>query len=73
MLARLPVQRVLRVQHMPERGPGVGRAPGHLLVSEVTGSGATVIGGQLELRCRLLVELGGGLERLAQFQTLTSR
>jgi hypothetical protein len=32
-----------------------------------------VIGGQLELRCRLLVELGGGLERLAQFQTLTSR
>jgi hypothetical protein len=73
VLARLPVQRVPRVEQMPERGPGVGRAPGHFLVSEVTGGGATVPGRQLELRCRLLVELRGGLERLAQFQTLTSR
>jgi hypothetical protein len=73
MFARLLVQARLCFEEVSPCGPGVRRAPGHLLVPEVGGGRAAVRARELELGGRVVVELRRLFERVAQFQTLTSR
>jgi hypothetical protein len=71
--ARLLSQARLRFQNVTVSRPPVSGAPRHLSGSEVTGCGAAMPRGELELGGRFLVELRLRGESLAQFQTLTSR
>jgi hypothetical protein len=71
--ARLLPQARLRFLDVSVSGPAVRGAARDLTVPEVPGGGAAVLGGELELRSRFLVEPRLGGESLVQFQTLTSR
>ena len=73
VLTRLLPQALLRLEHMSLRGPRMRSAAGHLVASKVACGGAAVLRCELQLGGGLVVELRRGLERFAQFQTLTSR
>jgi hypothetical protein len=73
MGTRLAAETILGREHVPAGGPGVRRATRNFAVPQVAGRGTTVLRCELELRGSLVEESRGVFERLAQFQTLTSR
>ena len=73
MLARLRAQTLLRLHQVAVGSPCVRGAARHLLVAEVRRSRSAVLCGEVELLRDLVVQRGGRLQSLAQFQTLTSR
>ncbi len=72
MLARLLVERLLRLQHVATRSPGMRRSTRHLAVREVTGSRPAVGGRLLELVRGGLVEPRSLLVTLVHEPTLAS-
>jgi hypothetical protein len=70
---RLPLETLVRLEHVTARGPGMSGAARNFSIPQMRSRGAAVLCCELELRRRLVVELRGRFERLAQFQTLTSR
>jgi hypothetical protein len=73
VLARLRAKTIVGFEHVSPRGPRMRCSARHLAVPQMSGRGATVLRREVELCGRLVVESRGRLERLAQFQTLTSR
>lgn len=73
VVARLGVKPILRFEQISLRGPCMRGAARNLVVPEVPGSRPAMLRCELELRRGLVAQLRRRLERLAQFQTLTSR
>jgi hypothetical protein len=73
VLARLEVHSLLRLEQMAERRPRMSGAAGHFIATEVSRGRAAVLSRQLALVRGPVVQPSRGLQRLAQFQTLTSR
>jgi hypothetical protein len=73
VLAGLAAKRLVGYEQVSMGGPSVRCAAGHLAVSKVSGRRSAMLCGEVELCGCLLAQPSRGLERLAQFQTLTSR
>jgi hypothetical protein len=71
--SRLALETVVGLEDVTAGSPGVRGGAGNLAVFEMTGSGAAVLRCQLELGCGFVVKPRRRVERVAQFQTLTSR
>jgi hypothetical protein len=70
---RLAFETFVGLEHVPTGSPGMSCTSRDLAAPEVAGGRTAMVRGQLELRRGFVVEARRRFERLAQFQTLTSR
>jgi hypothetical protein len=73
VLTRLAVETILSLEHVSLCSPAVCGAARNFAVPQMTGSGTTMLRSELELHGGVVEESRGVFERVAQFQTLTSR
>jgi hypothetical protein len=73
VLARLVLQALLRLEHVTVRSPSMRCSARNLSFAEVLRRPLAVFRREVELGRRFVVQSGGGVARIRQFQTLTSR